>query len=414
MPACRFSLFCAVAFTLLAAPFNASLADDRRDCEKLKGEASLRACSAVIEAGTYNVATLAIAYLNRGLEYFDKGYYDQAINDYSASIDLAPKNADVYNNRGNAYQAKRDYDRAISDFDAAIALNPRHVLAYNNRGIAYANKGAFDAAIRSYDMAVTLAPQYGGAFNNRGYAYARKGDRDAAIADFGRAITLNPNDVLAYRNRAKIYQSQGDYEAAIADYQQALALRPSESAAQGLKVSQALLLAKAKEAEAAESEAESAAMSFRQMPNTDLVGSLIANVGTQSLDECEKACGKDQACNAYSFNMWNSMCFLKSDATLRYLDPATTSGLKGETYPPPISDGMMSMLRFRNKSFPGEPARADPVSRFEDCETSCEAAESCVAFSFVKAEAMCKIFEQAGEYIGDQGVDSGAKRQVVN
>ena len=396
---------------LLVAPALTARADERYDCERLKGEASLRACSAIIEAGTYDLATLAIAYLNRGLEYFDKGYYDQAINDYSASIGLDARNADVFNNRGTAYQAKHEFDLAISDFNMAISLNPRHALAYNNRGIAHAGKGEFDLAIASYDGAIGLEPAYAGAYNNRGYAYARKGVYDHAIQDFGQAIALNPQDALAYRNRARAYQNQGQYEQAIADYRRALELRPSESTAQGLKVSEALLAAKTKEIEEGE---EPEPTTFRQMPNTDLQGSLIGKVDVDSPAQCEAACGKDRACNAYSFNKWNAVCFLKSDATLRFLDPSTMSGLKGETYPPPISNGMVAMLRFRNKVFSGEPVSAGPEHRFEDCEASCEKSDSCIAFSFVKAESMCRIFEQAGEYTSDDGVDSGAKRQVVN
>ncbi|WP_162918258.1 tetratricopeptide repeat protein [Taklimakanibacter deserti] len=410
MSACGIYLSGAILI-VLALSARASLADDRHDCEKLKGEASLRACSAVIEAGTHDAGTLAIAYLNRGLEYFDKGHYDQAINDYSASIDLAPMNADVYNNRGNAYQAKRDYGRAISDFDMALHLNPRHALAYNNRGIAYANRGEFDRAILSYDGAIAIDPAYAGAYNNRGYAYARKGAYDRAVDDFGTAIALDPGNAPAYRNRARVYQNLGRYDLAVADYRQALDIRPSESAAQGLKVSEALLAAKTKEIEEG-AEAETA--TFRQMPNTDLTGPMIGKIAAGNLDQCEKACGKDQACNAYSFNMWNSVCFLKAEATLRFLDPSTVSGLKGETYPPPISNAMMAMLRFRNKAFPGDPVRASLQNRFEDCEASCEASEACIAFSFIKASSMCQIFEQAEEYVSDEGVDSGAKRQVVN
>jgi tetratricopeptide (TPR) repeat protein len=389
----------------------ACLADERHDCEKLRGEASLRACSAVIEAGTYDTRTLAVAYLNRGLEYFDKGYYDQAINDYSASIGLDARNADVYNNRGTAYQAKHDFDSAIGDFNTAISLNPRHALAYNNRGIAHASKGEYDLAIASYDGAIGLDPGYAGAYNNRGYAYARKGANDHAIQDFGQAIALNPQDALAYRNRARVYQNLGQYERAIADYRRALELRSSESATQGLKVSEALLAAKTREIQEGQ---EPEPATFRQMPNTDLLGPLIGKVDADSLAQCEAACGEDQACKAYSFNKWNSVCFLKREATLRFLDPSTMSGLKGETYPPPISDGMVAMLRFRNKAFSGEPASASPENRFEDCEAICERSETCIAFSFVKAESMCRIFERAGEYTTDKGVDSGAKRQVVN
>ena len=292
MRICRLCLPGITLFATLALSAGAARADDRHDCERLKGEASLRACSAVIEAGTYDVRTLAIAYLNRGLEYFDKGYYDQAISDYSASVALDPKNADVYNNRGNAYQAKRDYASAIGDFDMAISLNPRHALAYNNRGIAHSNRGEFDRAIASYDEAIGLDLYYAGAYNNRGYAYARKGAYDRAVEDFSRAISINPGDALAYRNRARVYQNQGRYELAIADYRHALELRPSESAAQGLKVSEALLAAKAKEIE--EGPVPEPA-TFRQMPNTDLTGSLIGEVEALDLDQCEQACGKNQS-----------------------------------------------------------------------------------------------------------------------
>lgn len=410
MPA-RWSGFAGVLLVGLAISTIASLADERHDCEKLRGEASLRACSAIIEAGTYDASMMAVAYLNRGLEYFDKGYYDQAINDYSASIDLDAGKADVYNNRGTAYQAKRDFDRAIADFDKAISLDPRHALAYNNRGIAHAGKGEFDLAIASYDRAIGLSPAYADAYNNRGYAHARTGENDRAIEDFGQAIALDQQNFLAYRNRARVYQNLGQYDRAIADYRRALELRPSESAEQGLRVSEALLAAKTREIEEGE---EPEPATFRQMPNTDLRGSLIGRIDADSPAQCEMACGKDRACNAYSFNKWNSVCFLKSEATLRFLDPSTSSGLKGETYPPPISDAMPAMLRFRNKIFSGEPVSADPQNRFEDCEASCERNQNCIAFSFIKADSTCRIFEQAGEYTSDRGADSGAKRQVAN
>src|SRR5436190_9589270 len=140
----RLDFLTVAVFVALAITAPTARADDRYDCQKLKGEPSIRACTSLIEAGTNSASVMAIAYLNRGLEYFDIGYYDQAISDYSASMALNPKNANVYNNRGNAYHAKRDYDRAIGDFNQAIAINPGHVLAYDNRAIAYGTKGEPD------------------------------------------------------------------------------------------------------------------------------------------------------------------------------------------------------------------------------------------------------------------------------
>lgn len=179
-----------MAGIVLSAPAHA---DERFDCEKLKGDASIRACSAVIEAGTYDAADLATAYLNRGLEYFALRAYDQAIADYTAAIRLDAKKADVYNNRGNAYHVKRDYAKAIRDFNRAIALNPAHALAYNNRGIVYGDMGDYQRAIQDYDQAIAIHPAYASAYNNRGNIRAKQGDFRLAIQDYSQAIVLKPS-----------------------------------------------------------------------------------------------------------------------------------------------------------------------------------------------------------------------------
>jgi tetratricopeptide (TPR) repeat protein len=393
----------------MAAFAGAAMADERRDCEKLGGEAGIKACTALIEAGTHSADVMAIAYHNRGLEYFKQRNYEQAINDYSAAVSLNPGYADAYNNRGNAYHIKHDYERALADFDRAIALAPRHALAYNNRGIVHEDRGEAELAIQDYSRAIEINPGYASAYNNRGYAYERSGHEDLAIADFDKAIALNPDIALFYRNRAKAYQSRGDYEVAARDYRRSLELRPNERALASLKTVEALIAAAARTGAEAPAEA-----TFRRMPNTDLEGSLIGNISSAGVEECETACSKDSACNAYSFNAWNSKCFLKRSAKLRYLEPSTTSGLKGETYPPPISDAAISMVRFRNKVFPGTPLREAAEKRFEDCETSCRDSDSCVAFSFLKADLTCQLFDKASEYSSDDGADSGAKRQIVN
>ena len=67
-----------------------------------------------------------------------------------------------------------------------------------------------------------------------------------------------------------------------------------------------------------------------------------------------------------------------------------------------------------HKLFPGDPFRQSSQDRFEDCEAVCRDSESCVAFSFIKAELACRMFDSAGEYSNDEEADSGAKRQSVN
>ena len=61
----------------------------------------------------------------KGGAYFDKkGDYDQAIADYTRTIELNPDDADYWHDRGLAYYRKGDYDRAIADYTRACQLAP--------------------------------------------------------------------------------------------------------------------------------------------------------------------------------------------------------------------------------------------------------------------------------------------------
>ncbi len=121
--------------------------------------------------------------MSRGIEYANKGNYDQAILDYSKAIELSPNYVPAYNSRGNAYQNKGNLDQAILDYSKAIELSPNYVPAYNSRGNAYQNKGNLDQAILDYSKAIELSPNYVPAYNSRGNAYYHKKEYDKTWAD---------------------------------------------------------------------------------------------------------------------------------------------------------------------------------------------------------------------------------------
>ena len=67
-------------------------------------------------------------------------------------ISLNPRGTDmlfsvIHYNRGVDHFEKGEYDRAIEDFTKALELNPEYVDAYRKRGVAYIKKGEYPVLI---------------------------------------------------------------------------------------------------------------------------------------------------------------------------------------------------------------------------------------------------------------------------
>ena len=114
----------------------------------------------------------AKAYYNRGLAYMDNGQYDQAISDYTKTINIDPRYALAYTGRGNAFERKGEHDRAMSDYTKAIEINPRYAEAYTGRGLAYKRKGKHDRAMSDYTKAIEINPKDAVAYNRLSWLLA--------------------------------------------------------------------------------------------------------------------------------------------------------------------------------------------------------------------------------------------------
>ena len=119
---------------------------------------------------TANANPLATQYFDQGVEKYDAGNYQGAIDDYTKAIEINTQYAIAYNNRGNAKRYLNDRQGAIADFTTAIEINPRFVLAYFNRGIDRFALGDLRAAITDYDKAIEIDPQFEDAYYYRASA----------------------------------------------------------------------------------------------------------------------------------------------------------------------------------------------------------------------------------------------------
>ena len=75
-----------------------------------------------------------VDYFIEGKEAYQKGQYDEAIKDFTETIQLNSKLSDAYFARGSAYANKKQPNLAISDLTKAIQLNPLTGSFYTTRG----------------------------------------------------------------------------------------------------------------------------------------------------------------------------------------------------------------------------------------------------------------------------------------
>ena len=72
---------------------------------------------------------------NKGNSYAERGEYDQAIFNYTATLEVNPNHIKALTNRGNSYAEKGEYDKAIADYTAILKINPNDVVALTCRGL---------------------------------------------------------------------------------------------------------------------------------------------------------------------------------------------------------------------------------------------------------------------------------------
>ncbi len=289
--------------------------------------------------------------------------------------------------------------------DAGTEAPEAIATAHFNRGLAYHAKRELDLAIADYDRAIALNPEFAEAYNYRGKAYFQKGNHDGAMPDLDRAIELKPEYAEAYANRGLVLGWQRKKESAAADFREVLALRPGDPVAvEGLqRLGMPLAVPKSK---------RTSKGAFKRFANTDFAGALLKKEQAGSALECEAKCRSLGSCAAFTFNVWNTACFLKSKVTAAMLEPSSVSGLPVGTAAPPRSAAAESMVRYRGRVFPGKPYSSAAAASYETCEGRCEDDARCLAFSYVKASSSCRQFSKAGEYGKDRSIDSGVKRQV--
>jgi len=134
--------------------------------------------------------TSAAGYFARGMVDYEKGDYEDAVGNFSKSIERAPQDAESYIVRGEAYAKLHDFGKAMPDLEKAVELRPGYAKAHAAYGDGKAEAGDAEGAIAEYSLALAADPNYGRCYRERGKLLYDTGKWDDAAADLRRGANL--------------------------------------------------------------------------------------------------------------------------------------------------------------------------------------------------------------------------------
>lgn len=154
------------------------------------------------------------------------------------------------------------------------------------------------------------------------------------------------------------------------------------------------------------------AKSFQHYPNFDLFGFDLAQGPADSMVQCESLCRDNAECKAFTYNEWNQKCFLKSGTNELRLEPRAQTGVLIGDVQPGYRNAQVVMEYYHGYTMSGSQTGNPRVATTRDqCESMCWGSNQCIAFSFVKTQRECRLFNHASNRFPKAGVESGSKIQ---
>lgn len=144
----------------------------------------------------------------------EKKYEDAIILLDRGLLSELDQHAALFYKRGLAFYYKNDFNNALSSFNQAINSDPYFADAYNGKGyILLQSKGDNDGALVNFNKSIELNPNFGKAYYNRAYVYFLRKEYGNSWND------INVAKMLGYEEEAQfiaevqdiIGQNDGEY-----------------------------------------------------------------------------------------------------------------------------------------------------------------------------------------------------------
>lgn len=131
----------------------------------------------------------------RGISFFNKGDYVQAISLFDVALGRNPEKEDlpyILSYKGHSLKDLGLFDEAISVLQQGCDEDSERPDLYNLLGFCYFKKERYQEAIKHFERAVQLNPASAMDYANLGVNHNRLGNKDEAVRYFTLALTMDP------------------------------------------------------------------------------------------------------------------------------------------------------------------------------------------------------------------------------
>jgi len=133
------------------------------------------------------------------LHSHNENKFPEAIAIYTQILDMKPVNnirAIIYKHRGMAYFACSRYEEAISDFSESLELDPKSYKSAYYQGIVCSVLKRHSQALDAFNHSLAIYPYQPYCLYRRGHVYYHLGDFPQALGDCEAALEMEPVEVF--------------------------------------------------------------------------------------------------------------------------------------------------------------------------------------------------------------------------
>ena len=110
--------------------------------------------------------------------------------------------------RGSVYLKMGNTENAIGDYSRTLEIDAKHPKAFHLRGLAREMAGDDDEALKDINKAIDIDAEYGAAYYSRATLLTKMGQEDSALEDMKMVSQLSNLNIESFANDNSVWRSR--------------------------------------------------------------------------------------------------------------------------------------------------------------------------------------------------------------